>query len=145
MRFLFVTILLLFFMSKIGAQENPTADTIVVGGIVFEKVVIETGVSEAQWRNLLETHLVPVIKKARKKLMAGSYTIHVRFLKEKDGSIADVKALNDPGYGLGEAASNVVMKFAPNKGPKWNLGEANQNGTRSYGTQSITFQIHKKK
>jgi protein TonB len=143
MKFYLIAILLFFSIGKTMGQEKPIPDTLMVGGIVFEKVVIENGASEAQWKNLLEENLVPVIKKARKKLKAGSYTIHVRFLKEKDGTITDVRALNDPGYGLAEAASNVVMKFSSNKGPKWNPGEANQNDTRSYGTQSITFQIKK--
>jgi protein TonB len=55
---------------------------------------------------------------------------------ERDGSIADVKALNDPGYGLSKGAVDVVKK-----GPKWRPGEQNGRQVRSYHTQPITFVV----
>jgi protein TonB len=142
MKLLFLVAFLFFSIVEIQAQEKPAADTITVGNIVFEKVEILTGATMAEWRRLLEIYLVPVIKKARKKMEAGKYTINVRFLKEKDGSINSVKALNDPGYGLVEAAEKVVNQ-GPN-GPKWKVIEPNSNKVRSYHTQQITFTIEKK-
>ena len=141
MKFIFIAAALFFSIAEIQAQEKPAPDTLAVGGIIFKRVIIETGVSETQWRNRLEKYMVPVIKKARKKLRAGTYTIDVRFLMEKDGSIADVKVLNDLGYGLAEAALNVVL-YSPS-GPKWNPGEISRNNSRSFRTQLITFQIWK--
>ena len=70
-------------------------------------------------------------------MKAGQYIVNVRFLVERDGSISDVKALNDPGYGLGAASVKVVRT-----GPKWKAGEQNGRKVRSYQTQPLTFVIH---
>ncbi|RYZ30502.1 MAG: energy transducer TonB, partial [Chitinophagaceae bacterium] len=104
---------------------------------VFEKVEIEASVNAAQWRRHLENQLVRYIEDAANSGMApGNYTVNVRFLVERDGSIADVKALNDPGYGLAGGAVEVIKR-----GPKWSPGEQNGKKVRSYHTQPITFQI----
>lgn len=117
------------------------ADTLIVGDIVFEKIEIDTSVTLARWRHLLEIHLVPVIKKAAKKMKPGNYTIDIRFLKERDGSIADIKALNDPGYGLAEGAVKAV-KYSSSG---WNPAGSDKSKTRSYHTQQITFRIPSRK
>ena len=120
-----------------SVSTPPPADSVVIDSKVFEKVEVEASVSVAAWRNHLETHLVPYIEKAaNKKIKAGSYTINVRFLVERDGSITDVKALNDPGFGLAKGAEKVVKT-----GPRWTPGEINGKKVRSYHTQPITFQI----
>jgi protein TonB len=66
----------------------------------------------------------------------GTYTVQVKFLVERDGTITDVQALNDPGFGLKKAAEDVVKK-----GPKWSPGVQNGKQVRSYHTQPITFMI----
>lgn len=104
---------------------------------VFEKVEIEASVNLPLWRRHLETQLARYIEDAASNGMApGQYTVNVRFLVERDGSIADVKALNDPGNGLASGAVEVVKR-----GPKWAPGEQNGKKVRSYHTQPITFQI----
>lgn len=104
---------------------------------VFEKVEIEAAVNMSQWRRHLESQLQRYIEDAASQGMApGQYTVQVRFLVEKDGSITDVKALNDPGYGLGKGAEDVVKR-----GPKWSPGEQNGRKVRSYHTQPITFVV----
>jgi len=52
----------------------------------------------------------------------------------KDGSVTDVKALNDPGFGLAEAAVKTVQN-----GPKWNPGLQNEKPVNAYHTQPITL------
>lgn len=104
---------------------------------IFEKVEIEASVNAAQWRRHLQRHLQRYIEDAAYDGMApGKYTVSVRFLVEKDGSISHVKALNNPGYGLGRGAVEVVKT-----GPKWRPGEQNGRKVRSYHTQPITFVI----
>lgn len=104
---------------------------------VFEKVEIEASVNQSTWRRHLESQLQRYIEDAASAGMSpGTYTVNVRFLVERDGSITDVRALNDPGYGLGAGASDVVKR-----GPKWNPGEQNGRKVRSYHTQPITFVI----
>jgi protein TonB len=60
--------------------------------------------------------------------------VQVRFLVERDGSVAEVQALSDPGYGLAKGAVDVLKK-----GPKWTPGIQNGRQVRSYQTQPITF------
>lgn len=104
---------------------------------IFEKVEIEASVDVRQWRRWLEGQLQRYIEDAASQGMnPGQYTVQVRFLVERDGSITDVKALNDPGYGLGKGAEDVVKK-----GPKWAPGEQNGRKVRSYHTQPITFVV----
>lgn len=108
--------------------------------IIFSKLDIEPSVNMMKWRRQLEKHLQkPVEKAAKGGMKAGQYTVNVRFLVEKDGSITDVSALNDPGYGLAEASVNVVKT-----GPRWSPGEQNGRKVRSYHTQPITFVISEK-
>ncbi|MBB1283399.1 energy transducer TonB [Flavisolibacter sp. BT320] len=104
---------------------------------IFEKVEIEASVNTSQWRRHLERNLMPYIEDAAAGGMApGQYTVNVRFLVERDGSITEVNALNNPGYGLGKGAEQVVKN-----GPKWSPGEQNGRKVRSYHTQPITFVI----
>jgi periplasmic protein TonB len=104
---------------------------------VFEKVEIEASVDVKQWRRHLESQLQRYIEDAAAQGMSpGQYTVQVRFLVEKDGSITDVRSLNDPGYGLGKGAVDVVKR-----GPRWAPGEQNGRKVRSYHTQPITFVV----
>ena len=104
---------------------------------IFQKVEIEAKVDPKQWRRHLESQLQRYIEDAAAQGMApGQYTVSVRFLVEKDGNIAAVQALNDPGYGLGKGAVDVVKK-----GPRWEAGIQNGRPVRSYHTQPITFVI----
>lgn len=103
----------------------------------FEKVEVEASVSADLWRKHLENNLLPYIESAaRRGIKPGQYTVNVRFLVEKNGSITNVKALEDPGFGLAQGAVRVVRT-----GPKWNAGEMNGKKVRSYHTQPITFSI----
>lgn len=72
-------------------------------------------------------------------MKVGQYTVNVRFLVEKDGSISDVKAVDDPGYGLADASVKVVKT-----GPRWWPGVYEGKIVRSYHTQPITFVINEK-
>jgi protein TonB len=104
---------------------------------IFTKVEIEASVNIPQWRRHLENQLQRYIDDASSSgMQPGVYTINVRFLVEKDGSINSVQALNDPGFGLATGAVEVVKR-----GPKWTPGEQNGKKVRSYHTQPISFQI----
>jgi protein TonB len=108
--------------------------------LVFTKVDVEAKVDMQQWRLHLESNLMgPIEKAAKKGMKPGTYTVNVRFLVEKDGSISDVRAINDPGYGLAAASEKVVRT-----GPKWIAGEQNGRKVRSYHTQPMTFVISDK-
>jgi protein TonB len=66
----------------------------------------------------------------------GNYTVTVSFLVSKDGSISEVQALNDPGYGCAAEAVRVIKK-----GPKWNPAQQNGRSVIYRQKQNITFQV----
>jgi periplasmic protein TonB len=122
------------------AQKMDSASAQAVDTTVFTKVDIEPSVDIQQWIDHLTKNLQPYIDKAAKNGMKpGQYTINVRFLVEKDGSISYAEALNDPGFGLAKGAVKVLKN-----GPKWNPGEEKGREIRSFNTQPITFVIQKK-
>jgi hypothetical protein len=105
---------------------------------VFEKVEIEAqfpGGPQA-WRRFLERNLnpnVPVNNKAPK----GTYTVVVQYIVGRDGSISDVKAKTDHGYGMEAEAIRVIKK-----GPvKWIPAFQNGHTVNAYRKQPITFSV----
>jgi protein TonB len=66
----------------------------------------------------------------------GKYTVVVSFIVSKDGSISDVVAENDPGYGTKTEAVRVITK-----GPKWKPAVQNGRNVIYRHKQSITFQV----
>lgn len=123
-----------------SAQSIPADTSASVESRVFEKVEIEASVNIQEWRRHLEKQLVSYIENAAVRgLKAGTYTVNVRFLVERNGSISNVTSLNDPGYGLALGAVRTVRT-----GPRWIAGEVNGQKVRSYHTQPITFQIQEK-
>jgi periplasmic protein TonB len=66
----------------------------------------------------------------------GLYTVSVTFVVERDGTITDVKAMNDPGYGTAEEAVRVIKK-----GPKWTPAVQNGRNVRFQAVQKVTFQV----
>jgi hypothetical protein len=102
-------------------------------------IEVEAKVDAAAWKRHLESRLQAVVDKAASKgLPAGLYTINVRFLIEKDGSISDVAAINDIGYGMKEAIEKIFRTA-----PKWTPGTQNGVAVRSYHTQPVSFSISK--
>jgi protein TonB len=66
----------------------------------------------------------------------GKYTVVVSFIVSKDGSISDVAAENDPGYGTKNEAIRVITK-----GPKWKPAVQNGRNVIYRHKQSITFVV----
>lgn len=63
-----------------------------------------------------------------KKVKAGKYIVSLRFLLEKDGNVADIRCLNNPGFGLCEKVRAAIIRKFP---PRWGPGEARQYNTTS--------------
>lgn len=67
---------------------------------------------------------------------AGIYKVVVSFIVARDGSISDVKAENDPGYGTAAEAVRVI-----NIGPRWTPAEQNGKKVMYRHRQIIAFQV----
>lgn len=104
---------------------------------IFEKVEIEASFKggESAWKKYLERNLnpnTPVDNGAPE----GTYTVYVQFVVSKDGSISDVKALTNHGYGMEQEAIRVIRK-----GPAWVPAVQNGRSVNAYRKQPITFQV----
>lgn len=66
----------------------------------------------------------------------GKYTVVVSFIVAKDGSISDVVAENDPGYGTKNEAVRVITR-----GSKWKPAVQNGRNVIYRHKQSITFMV----
>jgi hypothetical protein len=67
---------------------------------------------------------------------AGIYKAIVQFIVKEDGSISDVKAITNHGYGMEDEAMRLIKK-----GPKWIPAKQNGLFVRAYVKQPITFQV----
>ena len=87
------------------------------------------------WRRFLERNL-----KAETPLdngaPAGTYSVVVSFLVDKEGNISEVKALTDPGYGIAAEAVRTIQR-----GPKWIPTLQNGRNVIYRQKQLITFQV----
>lgn len=104
---------------------------------IFEKVEIEASFKggESAWRKYLERNLnpnTPVDNGAPE----GTYTVYVQFVVSKDGTISDVKALTNHGYGMEKEATRVIQK-----GPAWVPAVQNGRSVNAYRKQPITFRV----
>ena len=67
---------------------------------------------------------------------AGSYTVIVRFIVDKDGSISDVTPETSHGYGMEKEAVKIIQR-----GPSWTPALQNGNIVKAYRRQPVTFQV----
>jgi len=90
---------------------------------------------KAEWQKYLERNLnsgLPVDNGAP----AGRYVVILSFIVDKNGSISNVKAENDPGYGTKEEAIRVVKR-----GPNWIPAVQNGRNVIYRHVQNIVFMV----
>lgn len=132
--------------NKVQIVQAPVEDkgTVVAEGpkidyesTVFNKVEIEAEYpgGSAAWAKYLRNNLdanTPVDNGASE----GTYTVVVRFIVSKDGSISDVVAETKHGYGMEAEAMKIIKK-----GPKWTPAQQNGRMVNAYRRQPITFVV----
>ena len=104
---------------------------------VFNKVEVEASFpgGEAAWRRYLQNNLdanTPIDNGAPE----GTYSVIVRFIVSRDGSISDVVAETKYGYGMEAEAVKIIKK-----GPKWTPALQNGRNVNAYRRQPITFVV----
>ncbi len=104
---------------------------------IFNKVEVEAGFpgGDAAWRNYLQKNLngsVPVDNGASE----GSFTVTIKFVVSKDGSLSDVTCENNPGFGMCEEAIRVIKKTK-----NWTPAIQNGRNVNAYRRQPITFLV----
>ena len=104
---------------------------------IFEKVEVEASFpgGDAAWRKFLERNLRGDVA-SENGAPAGTYTVVVQFVVDKEGNVSDVKPLTSHGYGMEDEAVRVIKK-----GPQWKPAIQNGRNVKAYRRQPITFQI----
>lgn len=90
---------------------------------------------EEAWRKFLERNLRADLP-TENGAPAGTYTVEVSFLVDRDGNISEVQALDDPGYGTAAEAVRVIKS-----GPQWKAAVQNGRPVIYRQKQAITFKV----
>ena len=103
---------------------------------VIEK---DARVDSIHWQAYLDQHL-EMDQAALDTIPSGIYILTVMFVINKVGCINDIKVLNDPGYGLGQKASEVISAYQ-----QWIPAERNGRKVRAFRKEVVTVKISKEK
>ena len=133
--FIYAAPSLSFASTYINIDTIPGEDTNTLK--VFEKVEIQASFAggEQGWRSYLEQNLnanTPVEKGAP----AGSYTVWVQFIVDKEGKLSDFKALTKNGYGMETEVIRILRKS-----PLWSPAEQEGRKVKAYRKQPVTFVV----
>ena len=103
---------------------------------VFEKAETPASIDKQVWRKFAEENFQTIAIEMANQGALGTYTIYIRFIVDTDGSLTDISALNDPGYGIVGKVLELMQKS-----PKWTPAIQNGHVVRSFHTQPITFAV----
>jgi periplasmic protein TonB len=131
---MFVSVLSFIFAVTINAQVVAQKKKKSDEDKVFEKVSNEAHPNEKTWINHINK-CTQLPDSALKNIPKGKYEVSVRFVVDIHGSLGQIKALNDPGFGLANRAENIISSYNGSWQP------ANQCGrnVKAYRKQLITF------
>ncbi len=104
---------------------------------IFTKVEIEAEYpgGTGAWKKFLERNLNGQVA-TDNSAPAGKYTVVVRFIVAKDGSVSDITPESSVGYGMEAEAVRAIKKA-----PKWTPAQQNGNIVKAYRRQPITFVV----
>lgn len=109
-------------------------DKIVKEPEIFTKVEVDAKF-DGNWEKFLLRNLnaqTPIDNDAP----PGDYTVIMKFVVDIDGTVSDIKALSNLGYGLEQEAIRVLKKAT-----KWEPAIQNGRKVKAYRTQTITFRV----
>jgi periplasmic protein TonB len=130
----FISILSLFFTIIINAQviidkkEKDDEDK------VFTKVNIEAYTNEKALASHINKY-TQLPDSAIKNIPAGTYKISIQFVIDIHGNIGQIKALDDPGYGLSKRALIAVSTY----NGEWKPANQCGRNVKAYRKQPIVF------
>ena len=126
-RNIFISFLFLFPLTVLHAQDDYK---------VFEKVEINAHTDQKAWTAHIakKTQLPDSVVK---DIPAGTYKVNVQFVVDVHGNVGQIKAKNDPGYGLTERAINAVSSY---KG-EWKPANQCGRNVSAYKKEAIVFII----
>ena len=119
------------------AQNIPPPDSVNAHGKVFHKVEVEAAFpgGDAAWRNFLVKNLngnTPVDNGAP----SGKYAVVVKFVVRQDGSLTDIEAETNLGYGMEKEVIRLIKKSG-----KWAAAIMDGKTVSAYRRQPVTFLV----
>jgi protein TonB len=133
---LFISVLTFFFTliinSQVIVEEKDKEDEYKV----FTKVGIEAHTNEKAWANHINK-CIQLPDSVLKNIPPGKYEISVQFIVDIHGNLGQIKALNDPGFGLAKRAVNAVSTY----NGEWKPANQCGRSVKAYKKQSVTFII----
>jgi outer membrane biosynthesis protein TonB len=104
---------------------------------VFIKVEMEATFpgGETAWRKFLEKNLNPAVP-ANNRAPAGTYTVVIQFVVDRDGKVWDIKPLTSLGYGMEAEVMRILRKS-----PDWSAARLEGRTVRAYRKQPVTFMV----
>ena len=103
---------------------------------VFQKVEVDAHTNKKQWaEHIMRNAQIP--DSILRDIPAGIYKVTVQFVVDIHGNLGQVKAKNDPGYGLAQRAINVISSY---KG-KWQPANQCGRNVKAYREEPIVFAI----
>jgi len=101
---------------------------------VFEKVEQNANTNQKAWtEHIAKNSQLP--DSVAKNIPAGIYKVNVEFIIDVHGNMGQIKALDDPGYGLAKRALLAVSSY---KG-EWKPANQCGRNVKAYRKQLITF------
>ena len=101
---------------------------------VFEKIEVNAHTDQKAWTEHISKK-TQLPDSAIKDIPGGTYKVNVRFIVDVHGNIGQIKALNDPGFGLAERAINSVSSY---KG-EWKPANQCGRNVKAYRKEAIVF------
>ncbi|WP_346237794.1 energy transducer TonB [Niabella insulamsoli] len=100
----------------------------------FTSVEIEASYI-GDWKKFLERNLSGQVA-VDNGAAPGLYTVVIQFVVDINGTVSDIKALTNKGFGMEEEAIRVIKKSG-----KWKPAFQNKGEVKAYRKQPITFQV----
>ncbi len=104
----------------------------------FTKVESESGTNWAEWKKYLEKNSLLTHSEIA-TIPDGIYEAHLSYVIDIHGNIVQLKLLNDPGYGLGKRAIQLLKNYTGEWHPASQCGRS----VKSYKQLPIVFKISK--
>lgn len=116
-------------------KEYDSTGKVTATDSVFSRKLTEAKYpgGDAAWRSFLQRNLNATVL-SDNKAPDGTYTVIIRFVVQPDGTLEDIEAENDPGYGTVKEAIRVISKSG-----KWESAIKYGGKRKAFRRQPITF------
>jgi hypothetical protein len=134
-----LTVICLLLSVTLTAQvpPPPPLDSVNVGDKVFTKVEVEANYpgGEDAWRKYLIKNLKPDVP-ADNYAPAGRYTVIIKFIVSRNGSLSGIEAETNQGYGMEEEVIRIIKRSGT-----WQAAVQNKRTVNAYRRQPVTFLV----